>query len=60
MNRLKPAWQQFKLEQGLDQLEREAVLAIIDSPEPGRHRMNKITLINGLLLCFMMACCQGG
>lgn len=60
LNRFKPAWQQYKLEKGLDQLEREAILALIDSPEPGRQAVSNVTLINGLLLCFMMVCCQGG
>lgn len=61
LNKLKPAWRQYKLEHSLDQLEHEAILALIDGPGTSKlYPLSKISLFNGLLLSLLMICCQGG
>ena len=60
MDKLKPAWQQYKLQHAHNSMEKEAMLALLEEPREWRYSLSKLTLMNGLLLSFMMICCQGG
>ena len=59
-NNLKPAWQQYKLENSLDKADIEGILQLIDAPQASAYSFNITALINGLLLPLLFVCCQGG
>lgn len=60
IDKLKPAWMQYKLENSMDKLDRDTILGIIEAPEPMVYPLSKFTMLNACVMVFMMICCQGG
>lgn len=60
LNSLKPAWQQFRLLNSMQSIDKEEILFIIERAE--YRRISKIPryLINSIILTVLIICCQGG
>ena len=60
LDKLKPAWRQYRLANSLRAMEQEDILAIIEQSDrlgiSKTHRM----LINAAIILFLAICCQGG
>ncbi len=58
---LKPAWQQYKLQNSLEGIDRQAVLGIIDNANE-EIRMNSAMRLaaNAAMFLILLICCQGG
>ena len=60
LDKLKPAWRQYKLANSMDRLERQDILSMIEIAEPSLYPLSKLTLVNAMMLALLTVCCQGG
>ncbi|MBY0433611.1 MAG: hypothetical protein K2U26_05840 [Cyclobacteriaceae bacterium] len=60
LDNLKPAWQQFRLVNSMQSLDKHDILSIIERAE--EMSLSKINqyLINFILFTVLTICCQGG
>ena len=60
LNNLKPAWQQFRLLNSMQSMDKEEILFIIERAERvGISKVHKY-LINSIVFTVLIICCQGG
>jgi hypothetical protein len=60
LNNLKPAWQQFRVLNSMQPMDKDEILFIIERAE--EMSMSKInsSLINFIMFAILIICCQGG
>lgn len=60
LDKLKPAWTQFKLESAMHGIVDDQILKIIATQEKAHHITGKGAIVNALMFIFLVICCQGG
>ena len=60
LNNLKPAWQQFRLLNSMQSMNREEILLIIERAEDMSISKIHRYLINSIMFTVLILCCQAG
>lgn len=60
LNNLKPAWQQFRLVNSMQSIDKEEILFIIHQAEDRSISKIQRGLINSMIVTVLIICCQGG
>lgn len=60
LDNLKPAWQQFRLLNSMDSIEKDEILFIIERTHDIGISKTRLVLINLIMVVVLTICCQGG